>query len=86
MTALALRPLPSAGEREALALEVRRLREEARSRTLEVDLLVAALKDHIRDLQQERDHLRAELTRASEAGRLASADWLHRGLKGARAE
>lgn len=86
MTALAVRPLPTMGEREALALEVRRLREEARSRTTEVDLLVGALRDHIRDLQAERDHLRAELARATEARRLASSAWMHRGLKGARTE
>lgn len=86
MTALAVRLYaPALGpEREALAEELRRLREEARSRTSEVDLLVAALKDHIRDLQKERDHLRAELARSNDARRLASTEWLHRGLKGPR--
>ncbi|HMO96009.1 MAG TPA: hypothetical protein PKD27_07795 [Tepidiformaceae bacterium] len=83
MTALAVRRLAPAADRGSLAEEVRRLREEARSRTLEVDLLVAALKDHIRDLQAERDHLRAELTRANATQQLAESDWLRRGLKGA---
>lgn len=84
MTALAVRPYAPAidRERETLAEELRRLREEARSRTLEVDLLVAALKDHIRDLQAERDHLRAELSRATAARQLSETDWLRRGLKG----
>ena len=86
MTALAVRPYaPTTGhEREALADEVRRLREDARSRTLEVDLLTAALKDHIRDLQAERDHLRAELSRANEQRRLSTSEWFHRGMKGPR--
>lgn len=86
MTALAVHAYAPANDRdrEALADELRRLREEARSRTLEVDLLVAALKDHIRDLQAERDHLRSELSRATEARRLAASGWLHRGMKGPR--
>lgn len=86
MTALAVRPYAPAfdSERATLAEELRRLREDARSRTSEVDLLVAALKDHIRDLQAERDQLRADLTRTNEARRLESAEWLHRGLKGPR--
>lgn len=86
MTAVAVRSYAPAldNERAALAEELRRLREEARSRTSEVDLLVAALKDHIRDLQAERDHLRAELTRSTEARLLESAEWLHRGMKGPR--
>ncbi len=84
MTALAVRPYAPAIDRDSLAEEVRRLREEARSRTLEVDLLVAALKDHIRDLQAERDHLRSELSRAAADRRLAESDWLRRGMKGPR--
>jgi phage shock protein A len=87
VTALAVRPYahPAEREREELAAELRRLREDARSRTLEVDLLVAAMKDHIRDLQAERDYLRAELAQANASRRLESAEWLHRGLKGAHA-
>jgi hypothetical protein len=48
----------------------------------EVDLLVAALQDHIRDLQAERDWLRAELARLRSAQQLAAAGWLQRGFKG----
>jgi hypothetical protein len=66
------------------AIEVRRLREEARSRYGEVDLLVAALRDHVRDLQAERDALRAELAVRDEATRRAGATWLWRGSKANR--
>lgn len=63
------------------AIEVRRLREEARSRYGEVDLLVAALRDHVRDLQVERDSLLAALAARDEAARRAGAAWLWRGSK-----
>ena len=62
--------------------EIRRLRAEAQARVGEVDLLVAALQDHIKDLQAERDWLRAELARTRSAQEVAGAGWLHRGLKG----
>ena len=62
--------------------EIRELRAEARARVSEVDLLVAALQDHIKDLREERDWLRAELARARETQELAAAGWLQRGLKG----
>jgi hypothetical protein len=61
--------------------EIRRLRAEAQARVGEVDLLVAALQDHIKDLRAERDWLRAELARARSAQEIAAAGWLHRGLK-----
>ena len=67
-----------------LAAEIRELREKAVSRVTEVDLLVAALRDHIKDLQAERDFLRAELARAHEAVRVANASWMQRGQKGNR--
>ena len=70
--------------REALAAEIRLVREEAASRVTEVDLLVAAMRDHIRDLQAERDWLRAELARSNEARALMGATWLHRGQKANR--
>lgn len=70
--------------REALAAEIRLVREEAVSRVSEVDLLVAAMRDHIKDLQAERDWLRTELARANEATALIGATWLHRGQKANR--
>jgi hypothetical protein len=74
-------PVPS---RAQLAAEIREVREQAVTRVSEVDLLVAALRDHITDLQAERDWLRAELARANEARELAGATWLHRGQKANR--
>jgi hypothetical protein len=72
------RPVPP-----ELAIELREVREEALARYSEVDLLVAALREHIGDLRLERDRLleenerlAAELKalRASEAA--AGAHWL----------
>ncbi len=74
-------PVPSNAE---LAAEIRAVREQATARVTEVDLLVAAMRDHIRDLQDERDYLRAELAKAREAVRLANASWMQRGVKGNR--
>jgi hypothetical protein len=67
-----------------IATEVRRIREAAQVRYSEVDLLVATLKDHIRDLQRARDSLRAQLAVSEEARRLESATWLRRGQKPVR--
>ena len=67
-----------------IATEIRLVREHAIARVSEVDLLVAALRDHIKDLQAERDWLRAELAKANEARALAGAMWLHRGQKNNR--
>lgn len=83
MTTLARRTLspvlsPGCGD---VGTEIRRLRAEAQARVGEVDLLVAALQDHIKDLQAERDWLRAELARTRSAQEVAAAGWLHRGLK-----
>jgi hypothetical protein len=61
--------------------ELRLVREQAVARVTEVDLLVAALRDHIKDLQAERDWLRGELARVHEAHRLAGAAWMQRGQK-----
>ncbi len=74
-------PAPSNAD---LAAEIRLVREQAAARVTEVDLLVAALRDHISDLQAERDFLRAELARAHEAVRIANASWMQRGVKGNR--
>lgn len=81
LTRRTMSPAPPHARSEA-ATEIRRLRSEARARVSEVDLLVAALQDHIRDLQAERDWLRAELARLRSAQELAGAGWLQRGFKG----
>lgn len=74
-------PAPSNAD---LAAEIRLVREQAAARVTEVDLLVAALRDHITDLQNERDFLRAELAKAHESVRIANASWMQRGVKGNR--
>lgn len=86
MTSVALSRSPEYAPRSitALAGDARRLREEAQRRYGEVDLLVAALRDHVRDLQLERDRLRAELERLSTEARLNNSDWMWRGMKPAR--
>lgn len=76
---LSLTPAHGCGD---VGSEIRRLRAEAQARVSEVDLLVAALQDHIKDLRAERDWLRAELERARETQQLAGAAWVQRGLKG----
>lgn len=77
--------------RERLSQEVKELRAGALARYTEVDLLVAALREHIEDLRSERDYLRQELARlqhrlatAEEAARIANTGWLVRGIKGPR--
>ena len=70
--------------RSDLQHELRLVREQAVARVSEVDLLVAALRDHIKDLQSERDWLRAELARVHEAHALAGAHWMQRGQKANR--
>ena len=67
-----------------LADEARQLRRDAVRGYREVDLLVAALRDHVRDLQQERDQLRAELARVHAEANLGAAEWMWRGMKAAR--
>lgn len=79
--ALVLSPSRGCGD---LAADARRLREDAQARYTEVDLLVAALRDHVRDLQIERDRLRAELDEARLHAGLATSPWLWRGMKPAR--
>jgi len=77
MTSLVRLPNPS----NDLAGDIRRVRAEAVARVTEVDLLVAALKDHVRDLQRERDWLRSEIDRLHATKALAEATWLARGQK-----
>ncbi|MBA4179969.1 MAG: hypothetical protein C0506_05205 [Anaerolinea sp.] len=72
------------GGRAGLAADARRLRAEAQARYGEVDLLVAVLRDHVRDLQIERDRLRAELESTKARARLESAAWMWRGMKPGR--
>ena len=67
-----------------IAAEIRLVREQAVARVSEVDLLVGALRDHIRDLQAERDFLRTELAKATTVQGLANATWLQRGQKANR--
>lgn len=85
MTALLPRrpATPAAIAIDDVGAEIRRLRAEASVRVSEVDLLVAALRDHVRDLQRERDWLRGELEESRSRHALSEASWLHRGLKGA---
>jgi predicted nucleic acid-binding Zn-ribbon protein len=70
--------------REEAVVELRRLRSDATARYTEVDLLVSALKEHIRDLRRERDELRGALEAERAERELAAAGWLWRGSKGAR--
>ena len=74
--------------RQDLAGETAELRRLAEARYSEVDLLVAALREHIRDLRAERDRLVAELDRTrqdhehlAESLRLSATTWLERGSK-----
>lgn len=69
--------------------EVARLRQAAAARYSEVDLLVAALREHIADLRSERNRLRAEVdalrSRVQALDDTASrhgAAWMWRGQKG----
>jgi septation ring formation regulator EzrA len=83
------RPLPvRRSTHDELLREAAELREVAQSRYSEVDLLVAALREHIADLRAERDRLVAELERSRETEnnlrdehRRLSSDWMWRGVK-----
>ena len=74
---------PSVAPAEA-AIEAARIRAEAELRYGEVALLVAALRDHIRDLRQERDQLLGDVARMRDDLRRERATWLTRGMKPAR--
>lgn len=73
--AVAPRGFDSAG---ALA-EAERLHAVAATRYREVDLLVAAMREHIRDLQAERDRLLSEVAALRDNARRGTAAWLVRG-------
>lgn len=64
-----------------LAAEAGRLRRDVHRRYTEADLLAAALRDHVADLQAERDHLRGEVTRLRGLLRRESAAWFVRGQR-----
>ncbi|MGK2966229.1 MAG: hypothetical protein ACSLFM_11585 [Tepidiformaceae bacterium] len=73
---------PAAREPEpAVILDIRRLRADAERAYSETDLVVAALRDNIRDLRIERDRLEAELTRLRDEVRRTNTPWLARGTK-----
>ncbi|MFN0094229.1 MAG: hypothetical protein ACKVVT_05550 [Dehalococcoidia bacterium] len=57
------------------------MREFATRRYTEVDLLVVAMRDHIADLQIERDRLLSEVARLRDDSRRERASWLARGTK-----
>ena len=73
----ALTPLATPGD---VAVEAARIRAEAELRYGEVDLLVAALREHVRDLRLERDRLLTEAARMRDELRRERARWLERGL------
>ncbi|MFN0095325.1 MAG: hypothetical protein ACKVVT_11205 [Dehalococcoidia bacterium] len=78
------RPLPlrarTIGRRE-VAREAAAIRDLAERRYTEVDLLVVAMRDHIADLQIERDRLLSEVARLRDESRRERAAWLTRGSK-----
>ena len=68
--------------RRDVALEAAALRREVQTRYTEVDLLVAALQEHVQDLRLERDRLREEVAFLREEARHAEArGFFQRGLK-----
>lgn len=88
---LAIEPyaLDTYRDRDELRAEVLRLRRDAERRYSEMDLLVAALNEHISDLRAERDRLlsdleqtRQELQDVRQETEFLRADWFVRGTKG----
>jgi hypothetical protein len=77
MKSRALTPISA----DELAIEVASLRSAAEAGYSEVDLLVAALREHIQDLRQERDRLLAEVAHLRDDARRSNAGWLWRGSK-----
>ena len=65
-------------------IEAARLRADAETRYGEVDLLVAALREHIDDLRLERDRLLRDVARMRDDLRRERATWLDRGMKPSR--
>ncbi|MDZ7728954.1 MAG: hypothetical protein U5Q44_12575 [Dehalococcoidia bacterium] len=76
-------------DRDELRAEILRLRRDAERRYTEMDLLVAALNEHVSDLRAERDRLlsdlertRQELQEVRQETEFLRADWFVRGAKG----
>lgn len=78
------RALVPRDHRRDVAAEAGKLREAALARVTEVDLLVAALQDHVRDLQIERDRLLSQVSQLRDEVRRERAGWLQRGMKANR--
>ncbi|MCA9829015.1 MAG: hypothetical protein R3B97_06795 [Dehalococcoidia bacterium] len=78
------RALVPRDHRRAAAAEAESLRAAALARVTEVDLLVAALQDHVRDLQVERDRLLSQVSQLRDEARRERSGWLQRGMKGNR--
>ncbi|MGD9935011.1 MAG: hypothetical protein AB7T37_15040 [Dehalococcoidia bacterium] len=78
------RALVPRDHRQDAAAEAESLRATALARVTEVDLLVAALQDHVRDLQIERDRLLSQVSQLRDEVRRERAVWLQRGMKGNR--
>lgn len=68
-------------EGPALIYDIRRLRQDARRSYAEVDLVIAALRDNLRDLRIERDRLEREVERLRDDLRRTNTPWLARGTK-----
>lgn len=64
--------------------ELEALRAAVQARYSEADLVAAALRDHIADLQHERDRLLTELARLRDDLRRERSAWLWRGSKANR--
>jgi hypothetical protein len=79
------RAASSPARRHALSAEARLLRRETEVRYTEVDLLVVTLRDHIRDLQAERDRLLTDVARLRDEIRRDGATWMRRGQRPQRA-
>lgn len=68
-------------EGAAVVHDIRRLRRDAERSYAEVDLVIAALRDNLRDLRIERDRLEREVARLQDDIRRATTPWLGRGAK-----
>lgn len=76
--------LPARQQESALILDIRKLRADAERAYSETDLVVAALRDNLRDLRIERDRLERELLRLRDELRRTNTPWLLRGTKSNR--
>jgi len=74
-------PARTRDEGPAIIHDIRRLRQDARRSYAEVDLVIAALRDNLRDLRIERDRLEREVARLRDDIRRTNTPWLARGTK-----